>query len=203
MLSVSDCGTMPAVWLQGGKTVCSFYCDEVLRKFIVTLWCARKPKPFFFQSSLCVILLLLHYAIQSAIQLQTLELGRSKRWATGLSTTFYWTAELPPVRCQTHTLCWHFMLHLQILGALVPHYATATKTRILLHVKVKYCLSSILAQKHIAEDDQLIFDLSKQNKQTTYRLWRGQVSHRWRFSGHKHIIFGMCVIIFLENRTVA
>lgn len=32
---------------------------------------------------------------------------------------------------------------------------------------------------------------------------KGQVSHHWRFSGHKHIVFGMCVIIFLENRTEA
>lgn len=53
-----------------------------------------------------------------------------------------------------------------------PQHATSTKTRTLLYVEVKHCFCSFLALKHIAEDDRLIFDLNKQNKQTTHRLWR-------------------------------
>lgn len=46
--------------------------------------------------------------------------------------------------------------------------------------------------------------LTEKNKNTNILPpLQGQVSHHRRFSGHKHIIFGMCVIIFLENRTEA
>lgn len=156
MLNAFGCRTPPAVWLRGGKTVCSFCCDEVSPKFIVSLWCRGKPNPFFFQSSLCAISLFVHRIMQSnwPFSDNPLKWGRTNRRGSRLSSiSVDWAAEVRVSRSHPSP---HLMLHLHPLmpNTLAtntdPQHVTAVDLpqggKRSSTIKAHHCLNSWLVQ---------------------------------------------------------